>query len=173
MQRRIAVIGPESTGKSTLCEQLAEHYDTLWVPEYAREHLHNYGLRYTYDDLLHIARKQAELEDRIAMQAGEKIIFADTNMYVMKVWCEFVFDRCHHWILEEVVAREYDLLLLCDIDLPWEFQEMREYPEVEPRQRLFHMYKDIVINQHIPWAIISGTDRERLQSAINAVESLN
>src|ERR687889_372916 len=99
MTRRIVILGPESTGKSTLCQQLAKHYDTTWVPEYAREHLLKHGMSYTYDDLLSIARRQLAQEDEMAAAAPRGLIFVDTDMYVMKVWCEFVFGKCHQWIL--------------------------------------------------------------------------
>ena len=135
MLRRIVILGPESTGKSTLCTELATHYNTLWVPEYARQYLTENGLRYTYDDLLVIARKQLALEDEFAQKLNSGLLFIDTNMYVMKVWCEFVFGRCHQWILDRIAERPYDLYLLCNTDLPWEVQEMREYPDLETRER--------------------------------------
>jgi NadR type nicotinamide-nucleotide adenylyltransferase len=171
MPKRVAVIGPESTGKSTLCVGLADYYATSWVPEYAREYLSSHGLKYSYDDLLVIARTQIKIEDQIAA-ASSGLVFIDTNLYVMKVWCEFVYGKCHQWILNTIAQRSYDLYLLCNIDIPWEFQEMREYPDFESRQRLFHMYKDILVNQEVPWSVISGTKNARLESAIKAIKKL-
>ncbi|MBO9570849.1 MAG: AAA family ATPase [Chitinophagaceae bacterium] len=168
----MAIIGPESTGKSTLCTQLAEYYKTAWVPEYAREYLLKYGPSYTYDDLLCIAKKQLELEDLYAAKASHGLLFVDTEMYVMKIWCEFVFGKTHQWILDQIASRTYDLYLLCNIDLPWTRDELREYPDLKPRQQLFNMYKDNMINQHVPWKIIEGTEDERIKSAVNAVEQL-
>src|SRR5437868_419346 len=120
--KKIVIIGPESTGKSTLCEQLANHYNTLWCPEYAREYLLKHGMDYNYDDLLTIARGQVALEEKfveavanIERQSGQmeghlnadiaglsdsdtpRLLFIDTDMYVMKVWCEFVFGNCHQF----------------------------------------------------------------------------
>lgn len=172
MTRRIVISGPESTGKSTLCKQLAAHYNTAWVPEYAREHLHNNGTNYTYNDLLAIARRQLALEDEITASTKRGLIFVDTDMYVMKVWCEFVFGKCHQWILDRIAERKYALYLLCNIDLPWVADEFREYPHIEPRKKLFNMYKDNMINQHIPWKIISGNHEERFKSAVDAVNRL-
>ena len=100
------------------------------------------------------------------------LLFIDTDMYVLKVWCEFVFDKCHHWILNQVVERKYDLYLLCNIDLPWVADELREYPDLESRARLYHHYKDIMINQPVPWVDISGNYEERLQKAITAVDTI-
>lgn len=169
---RIAVIGPESTGKSTLCTRLAEHYDTAWVPEYARQFLLENGPTYTFDDLLTIAQRQLALEDKLAVNAKNNLLFADTEMYVMKIWCEFVFGKTHQWILDQIAARHYDLFLLCNIDLPWIKDEFREYPDIEPRIKLFNIYKDNMINQHIPWKIISGTDNQRLHDAVDAVDNI-
>jgi NadR type nicotinamide-nucleotide adenylyltransferase len=180
MLKKIVIIGPESTGKSTLCEQLAQHYDTLWCPEFAREYLLTNGTSYTYDDLLSIAKGQLAMEDEFtAMIDGSllttqrsKLLFIDTDMYVMKVWCEFVFGNCHRFILEQIVERKYDLYLLCNTDLPWVKDELREYPDLVSRQQLYHMYKDNMINQSVPWADISGGYEERLQKAIIAVDML-
>jgi NadR type nicotinamide-nucleotide adenylyltransferase len=179
--KRIVVIGPESTGKSTLCEELSQHFDAPWCPEFAREYLMSYGNTYSYDDLLTIAKGQLALEDEYAIlaekewreQQGQKtkspLLFIDTNMYVMKVWCEFVFGNCHSFIIEQIVERPYDLYLLCNTDLPWTKDELREYPDHETRQQLYLMYKDILVNQHVPWVNISGNDEERLQAALDGI----
>jgi NadR type nicotinamide-nucleotide adenylyltransferase len=179
--KKIAVIGPESTGKSTLCEQLAQHYQTEWCPEFAREYLLTHGMDYSYEDLLFIAKGQLAMEDeyielvksqRIQQQKQDSLLFIDTEMYVMKVWCEFVFGKCHSWILEQIVERKYDLYLLCNIDLPWTKDELREYPDLEPREKLYHIYKDIVINQPVPWVDISGETEERFEKAVAAIDRL-
>jgi NadR type nicotinamide-nucleotide adenylyltransferase len=170
--KKIVVIGPESTGKSTLCEQLAQHYNTVWCPEFAREYLLTHGMDYTYDDLLYIAKGQLAMEDEYVMQAGTGPLFIDTDMYVMKVWCEFVFNNCHPWILHQIVERRYDLYLLCNIDLPWVKDELREYPDLETREQLYNIYKDIMLNQSVPWVDIKGDTDERLQKAITAIDQL-
>jgi nicotinamide riboside kinase len=152
--QKIVVLGPESTGKSTLCAALAAHYQTIWTPEYARQYLSEHGTKYTYDDLLTIAKGQ----------------IVDTDMYVMKVWCEYVFNNCHHYILEQINQRSYDLYLLCDIDLPWTADEMREYPDAGPRIELFTLYKELLINQNTPWGIVSGVGAQRTANAIQLIE---
>jgi NadR type nicotinamide-nucleotide adenylyltransferase len=177
MQRpeRIVILGPESTGKSTLCEQLADRYGTLWVPEFAREYLTKHGMAYSYDDLLTIAKGQLRLEEeaeaRLLASNQSPLIFMDTNMYVMQVWCEFVFQKCHEWILEQIAKRPYDLYLLCNIDLPWVKDELREYPDLESRKRLYHMYRHVMICQNVPWVDISGSYDERLLQAIAAIDN--
>jgi len=188
MLKKVVVIGPEGTGKSTLCEKLAEHYHTNWCPEYARAYLLEYGTKYTYNDLLTIAKGQLALEEEYVqslvfsqksivtdsrLPANDyRLLFIDTDMYVMKVWCEFVFGKCHGWILEQLAKRKYDLYLLCHTDLPWVKDELREYPELETRKRLFGIYKNLMLQQSTPWVEISGQPEERLQTAIKAVDNL-
>jgi NadR type nicotinamide-nucleotide adenylyltransferase len=176
--KKIVAIGPESTGKSTLCEQLATHYKSRWVPEYARQFLVEHGMNYSYDDLLIIAKGQIELEDwgiqnRKDSETNNESIFIDTNMYVMKVWCEFVFNKCHQFIIDQIVNRDYDLYLLCNIDLPWSYDPLREYPDVKQRQILYRIYRDLLVNQTTPWMEISGGEHDRLQHAIDAIDMLH
>lgn len=170
--KKIAIIGPESTGKSTLSQQLAAHFRTVWCPEFARNYLLQHGTNYRFNDLLTIAKGQKALIESTAAQAKNGLWFTDTEMYVMKVWCEVVFDQCHTWILKEAALQQYDLYLLCNTDLPWVKDELREYPDLAMRQKLFKMYKDICINSGRPWALISGREEERLQQAIAAVQDI-
>ena len=180
MVKKIVVLGPESTGKSTLCKQLAAHYKTIWVEEYARAYLLKNGTKYTFENLLDIAKGQIaeeesgirnwEAQNNKLQTINHKPVFIDTDMHVMKVWCEFVFEKCHHWILNRIAERKYDLYLLCNIDLPWVKDELREYPDLVSRQKLYHHYKELLINQHVPWVEISGNYEERLKKAIEAVD---
>jgi len=181
--KKIVVIGPESTGKSTLCEKLAAHYNTLWVPEYAREYLEKHGTDYTYEDLLPIAKGQIELEEKLSNKLSVKTgkiydspftnhdspLFIDTDMYVMKVWAEYVFNNCHNWILNRIAERKYDLYLLCDVDLPWIEDKLREYPDAGIRKKLFFFYKELMTSQSTPWHIISGNYEQRLEHAIDVI----
>jgi NadR type nicotinamide-nucleotide adenylyltransferase len=173
--KKIVVIGPESTGKSTLCAELAAHFSTEWCPEYAREYLTTHGKQYVFEQLLTIAEKQLQQEDVYIQRASKKqkqLLFVDTDMYVMKVWSEYVFQKCHPFILEQIAEREYDLYLLCDVDLPWVSDELREYPDDGPRTELFYIYKDLLIHQHTPFVIINGDYKLRLERAIEAVNQL-
>ena len=147
---KVVVLGPESTGKSTLCAALADHYQCSWVPEFAREYLLKLGRPYNYDDLLIIARGQLQAEDEMTRQSENRFLFIDTDMYVMKVWCEFVFGKCHAFILDQIAERKYDLYLLCNTDLPWIKDELREYPDLENRKKLFRIYRDLMVNQQTP-----------------------
>lgn len=192
--KKIVVIGPESTGKSTLCEQLAQQFEMQWCPEFAREYLITNGKEYGFDDLLTIAKGQVALEEEYSSMVNSQwsmisqniyvnknsqraihhppLLFIDTDMYVMKVWNEYVFGKCHQFILDEIVSRKYDLYLLCNVDLPWVKDELREYPDEGPRKELFSIYKDLLINQQTSWVEISGGYDERLQKAIDAVNKI-
>jgi NadR type nicotinamide-nucleotide adenylyltransferase len=178
--KKFVVIGPESTGKSTLCSQLAAHYHTGWVPEYAREYLEKNGMDYSYDDLLTIAKGQVELEESFnnpltthhspLTSHPSPLLFIDTDMHVMKVWCEYVFNKCHNWVLNRIAERHYDGYLLCNVDLPWVKDSLREYPDLENRKKLYYFYKDLMVNQCVPWIDIHGNYDERLERAINFIE---
>ena len=170
--RKVVVIGPESTGKSTLCQQLADHYSTIWCPEYAREYLLKNGMNYTGEDLAAIAVGHVGLQKELEAGARNNIYFIDTDMYVMKVWYEVAFGKCPSWILKAIAQTEYDLYLLCNTDLPWEKDELREYPDLAFRQKLFKMYRDIMINSGVPWVEISGTNEQRLRIAIRGVDTI-
>ena len=187
---KIVILGPESTGKSTLCKQLSAHYNTLWCPEYAREYLDNNGTAYSFPDLLTIAKGQLALEYKIerevlqnnlqpglapsipGQQEGRQLFFIDTDQQVMKVWCEYVFNDCHSWILRQIAERTCHLYLLCKPDLPWVQDALREYPNEKPRIELYHIYKDMMVNQPVTWADIAGTFENRLEMAINAVDQM-
>jgi len=172
MIKKIVIIGPESTGKSTLCTQLAAYYKTVWVQEYAREYLLATSTAYTFSNLLTVAKGQVAQEEHAIKNSAAGPIFIDTDMYVMKVWCEFVFNDCHHWILNKIVERKYDLYLLCNVDMPWVKDELREYPDLVTREKLYHHYKDIMVNQQVPWVSISGDYEVRLRQAITAVNAI-
>ena len=180
---KVVVIGPESTGKSSLCQLLSKHYDTIWCPEFAREYLLKHGTNYTYKDLLTIAKGQIALEDEYLIKARKNweiknsrlknpLLFVDTDMNVMKVWCEYVFGKCHTYIVNKITERKCNLYLLCNIDLPWVKDELREYPDLQSRKELFYIYKDILINQDVPWTLISGNYEERLQIAIKSIDGM-
>ena len=123
------------------------------------EYLQTHGTNYTYDTLLTLprpgclARKKniCLKQHKNSRNTDSPLLFIDTDMYVMKVWCEFVFGKCHSWILNQIINRKYDLYLLCNVDLPWVKDDLREYPgPCKKRKTIPHIYKDIMINQAVP-----------------------
>ena len=172
MPKRILILGPESTGKSTLAEMLAQHYAEPWVPEVAREYLEKLDRPYTYEDLLLIGKKQLSLEDELAATA-KHFLFCDTDLRVIQVWSQHRYGKVDPWVLEEIARRTYDLILLCAPDLPWQEDPLREHPELEMRQHFFEFYQQLSEASGFPWALISGDTAERQSTAIQAVDSLN
>ena len=167
MIRRIAITGPESTGKSMLAEQLAAHYHTVWVPEYAREYLELLGEPYEERDILSIARGQL-LSETSKQILAKNFLFCDTELLVTKIWSEVKYGRCHPWIPENIVKHHYDLYLLCDIDLPWEYDPLREHPD--QRQYLFDLYYNELKIRNYPFDVVRGTGPDRLKNALKIIE---
>lgn len=175
MIKKIAIIGPESTGKTTLCHQLARHFKTSYVPEFAREHLDKHGSGYSYEDLYTIALGQINAEEdqiQTILSNSSQLLFIDTDLNVIKIWSEFVFNKCDNRILTAIANAEYDLYFLCDIDQPWSYDHLRENADPETRDKIFHYYKETLCSQHIPWVSISGDYPLRLETAIRAIEQL-
>lgn len=170
--RKIVVIGPESTGKSTLCAGLAESLQTIWIPEFARQYLLDLGRDYIENDLLKIASGQISAEE-VAMKMASNYLVCDTDLYVLKVWAESKYGRCHKTILETIAARPYDLYLLTYIDIDWEDDPLREHGLPEERHYFYNQYRDIVINSGVPWVDIRGSQEQRLADALTAVHKLH
>lgn len=165
--QKIVVIGPESTGKSTLSAALATHLQTVWVDEYARSYLEQQNNAYGYEDLLAIAKGQLASEDRLSATAN-RFLLCDTDLYVLMVWCHHRFGKVHPFILEEIARRQYDAYILCQTDIPWTPDPQREYPDHNERLYFYHIYKDIVINSGRPFIIIGGNEQQRLEQALSS-----
>lgn len=169
LPKKIAITGPESTGKSWLTEKLANYYQTIWVPEFAREYLEKYGLKYSIDDLEKIA--EGQLNNTLHAEKGSsKIIFCDTELVVLKIWSEVVFNKCPAFIVEMLSQQQFDLYLLCYPDLLWEFHPMRENPD--NREYLFSLYEKELKRYNFNYRIVKGSGDERLQNAITFVEEI-
>lgn len=167
MIKRIAITGPESTGKSQLAEELAKYYQTLWVPEYAREYLEKINRPYNYNDVLQIAKHQLD-EENIAAEKANKILFCDTDFTVTKIWCDFKYKQCHDWINEQFLTHKYNLYLLCSTDLPWTFDPQRENPN--EREELFQIYLKTLRDINFPYRIVDGIGETRLKNAIKIID---
>jgi NadR type nicotinamide-nucleotide adenylyltransferase len=169
MVLKIATTGPESTGKTTLCQQLAQHYGTVWVPEFARGYLGSLGRAYVEDDLLEIALGQARAESE-ALPFAQRLLFCDTDFVVLKIWSEHKYGHCHPRIEEMAQRPDHALHLLCAPDLPWAFDPLRENPL--DRELLFGKYLAALRGLRKPFALVSGEGGGRLASAIRALGPL-
>jgi NadR type nicotinamide-nucleotide adenylyltransferase len=165
---RIVITGPECTGKSTLAAQLAVHYNTTFIPEYAREYIENLGRPYTYDDVVRIAERQIREEGEFEKKASE-LLFYDTYLIITKVWFDVVYKRRPDWIDSVLQQQHIHLFLLCDTDIPWHPDRVRENGGAM-RNKLFRIYRQEIEKFGFPYAIISGKGEKRLQSGIQAVE---
>lgn len=166
--KRIAIIGPESTGKSTLACDLASHFNTTWVPEYSREYLATIDREYNYDDVLNIAQGQLGNENRLALFA-DNYLFVDTELIINKVWCEHKWNTCHQWILDRLQDHHYDLYLLTYFDIPWVYDPLRENPDI--REELFEVYRQQLEIYGANWQVIKGLGEERFRNALVAIET--
>lgn len=164
---KIAITGPESTGKSMLANQLADHFQTVFVPEFARIHLLKSNGNYTYDDILEIAQGQVASE-KVLQTIANRLLFSDTELLVTKIWCEVKYNKCHPWIMEQINLQDFGLYLLADIDLPWEPDPLREHPD--RRSELFDQYLGNLRKYNFNYKIVSGTGEKRLKNAIEAVD---
>jgi nicotinamide riboside kinase len=169
---RIVVIGPESTGKSTLSADLAQALGTVWRPETARAYLDVIDRPYEETDLLAIARVQQE-EERVLINHAARWIILDTDCHVLRVWSESRYGRCHPEILTTVASARPSLYLLTDIDLPWEPDPQREHPDPADRRRFWHQYRQAAIDSGVPWSPIAGDRQQRLTTALAAIETLS
>ncbi len=164
---RVAVVGPESTGKTTLCEQLASHYGVAWVPEYAREYLDRLGRPCTADDILVIAREQHRREQEMAARGG-KVLFSDTESLVTAIWFTDKFGLPPPWFDEVLSSHAHDLYLLTAPDLPWQADPLREDPH--RLDYLFGLYRNALNTRRLSYRVIRGTGHERFASAMKAVD---
>lgn len=169
MLKRIAITGPESTGKSWLAEQLALKFRTQYVPEYAREYLLENGLKYDIRDVEAIAKGQLEREELIAAET-DHLLFCDTDLLIPKIWCEVVFGTCPVWIEEQFKNHLYDLNLLCFPDIPWEYDPMRENPD--NREEIFNLYEKALKEAGFPYYVVKGLGGDRLENALTFVKEI-
>lgn len=167
--KRICVTGPECTGKSDLSRFLAEHYKTSWVQEYARAYLEKLGHPYQQSDLTKIAHGQLRMEDEWLSEA-KHLLICDTNLVTIKIWSDFKFGNTDEEILRQMDAHQYDLYLLCYIDVPWENDPQREHPD--KREHFWQVYKNEVTKTGVPFEEIGGDRNTRRQKAIAAIDRL-
>ncbi len=166
MLKRIAITGPESTGKSWLSAALAARFSEPWVREQARDYLNRQQGIYDFDDILTIGQQQLREEERLATGA-EEWLFCDTDFLVLRIWSLVKYGKSHPWIDAMVAEHPYHHYLLCKPDLPWEEDPLREHPHL--REQLFGMYLRELEERGLPFSVVSGTGDARLMSALNAL----
>ena len=171
---KVVLFGPESTGKTTLSRQLARHYNSVWVPEYAREYLQNKwnNERKTCEpeDLLPIAKGQMKLENKLAKKT-ETVLICDTDLLETKVYSEAYYVGSCDPILEKyALQNQYDLYFLTYIDTPWVEDDLRDKPN--ERLRMFKAFEKELIKQKRPYVLLKGDKKTRLNEAIKHIDKL-
>jgi len=171
---KIVLYGPESTGKTTLAKQLAKHYHTVWVPEYAREYLQKKWDETkeicTLEDLIPIAKGQIASENRLAKLAN-KVLICDTDLLVTKVYSEAYFDGyCDPLLGKYALGNAYDLYFLTSIDVPWVKDDLRDRPQ--ERLLMFNLFQTTLKKYQRTFSILEGNQEERLQKAVTEIDKL-
>jgi len=147
---------------------LADYYNTVYVPEYARDYVEKLQCNYQYSDVVHIAKKQVELEQEL-LERASRILFYDTFLIITRIWLQVVYQEVPSWIDDYIRQGDWDLFLLCKYDIPWEDDPVRENPG-EKRIKLFDMYYQEIEKLGIPCKVITGIGEERYLNALKAVQ---
>ena len=171
---KVVLFGPESTGKTTLSRHLARYYNSVWVPEYARDYLQKKwnDERKTCEpkDLLPIAEGQMKLENELA-QKTNSVLICDTDLLETKVYSEtYYLGSCSPILEKYSLQNSYDLYFLTYIDTPWEADDLRDKPE--HRQEMFEAFQNTLIRYNRPYVILKGDKKTRLETAVNHIDKL-
>lgn len=169
--KRIIITGPESTGKTNLAKQLASHYNTVFLPEYARTYIGNLNRPYRYEDVVLIAKMQIENEKKTFKKANN-FLFIDTGLIITKVWFQEVYNKYPNWLDVAIRNSLPELYLVCDYDLAWVKDSVRENGSIEKRAYLMGRYIKEIENFGVKYHIISGRGLIRLQKAVSCVDKL-
>jgi len=167
---KIAVVGPESTGKSTMANFLAQYLNTICVPEYSRYYCQNLNKQYTLQDEVNMYYGQIALEDALLPKTNNGILLCDTTILTVKIWSDYLFANTPSEVTEEIKTRKYDFYLLMDIDLPWEDDPLRDFPN--EREHFMEIWKKELSTLQANYAVISGLGNQRLENGLKIVQKL-
>ena len=162
---KIIITGPESSGKTTLCEQLSNHFNIPFTKEFARSYIDNLDRIYMIGDLLSIGKEQLKSE------LNSQLL--DTDLITIKIWSEYKYGRCDKWILDQIEKQKTEkrFYLLCKPDIAWQADKQRENPN--DREELFEIYKQQLNDLGHKYFIVKGEDRtENSISKISSITSL-
>lgn len=171
---KIALFGPESTGKSTLAKALAAEYQTQWVPEFMRTYLQEKWDKHqeicTEEDIMPIAKGQLEWENSKAEKA-KQYLFCDTNLLQNWVYAKVYFEHYHNPVLEKCIQQHrYQLYILCDIDVPWQADDLRDKPH--EREKMFAIFAQALTKRNLPYIKVNGSLENRIAQCKTALQKL-
>ncbi|NOZ48293.1 MAG: ATP-binding protein [Chlorobi bacterium] len=167
--KKVAIIGSESTGKTELASYLSEKFNTIYIPEIAREYIEKLNRAYQYTDVVNIALKQIEAMPKYITKANN-ILFFDTDLIITKIWLKHVFSYMPEWMDKKIKEQQIDLYLLCNNDIEWKYDPVRENPQL--REYLFYLYKNELENFNFNYKIVAGTGEKRKLNAFKSVKGL-
>jgi len=165
---KIAIVGPESTGKSTLSKWLADHYQTICVPEFARGYCENLTADCTWQDEINMFYGQLALEEELLPKAN-KLLICDTTFITVKIWSDQLFGSSPQEVLDELPKHPYDFYLLLDIDTPWQDDPLRNFPTM--REHFMQVWHRELKALNANYTVISGTGQERFENAVKAIDA--
>ncbi|GAC1307846.1 MAG: hypothetical protein NVSMB24_20580 [Mucilaginibacter sp.] len=165
--KKIAIVGPESTGKSTMSAYLANHYNTVWVPEFAREYCEKLTAQPTWQDEINMFHGQLALEKELLPKAN-RLLICDTTFITVKIWSDQTFGRSPQEVLDELPKHPYDLYLLLSIDLPWQEDPLRDFPHM--REHFMAVWHKELQALNAWYHVITGTGSDRYASAVKAID---
>ncbi len=167
--KKIIVTGPESSGKTTLFKQITSFYKIRGVNEYAREYIGNLNREYKYFDILQIAKKQFENEQKLS-STNPQFLIADTDLLTLEIWCEFKYKKCHSFILDTLRNHLPNFYILCYPDIPWEFDPQRENPK--DRIDLFNIYESKIKALGVDYHIVKGNEQNRFELSKTIINNI-
>ncbi|MDO4229925.1 MAG: ATP-binding protein [Capnocytophaga sp.] len=161
---KVAFVGPESTGKTTISRALAEKYKTEWVPEFMRTYLQQKWDKKrelcVWDDLPPIAHGQMIAENKLIKKA-KKFIFCDTNLLELMIYSYIYYGKCDPRIEKYALENQYDFIFLTNIDVPWVADDLRDKPN--EREFMFEQFQQMLDKYRIPYIILEGNHDMRMQ----------
>ena len=169
MSKKIVITGPESSGKTTLANLLAEEYDATIVIEFAREYLEQLDRPYELEDVLKMGKEQLRLES----EAEGDLVFLDTDLSVYGVWIKEKYKLEIDWIEAHLKDSKNKVYLLCDVDIDWEEDPLREHPTMGDRKRLFEAYKNLLEKHQVSFQVISGNIPSRIKKCKEIIDTSN
>ena len=177
---RIAVYGPESTGKTELATKLAAHFRAPLVAEYARERWDQQGAL-TLEDMLPVAQEQWRREDEAVRQmcnvlryTPPQLVICDTDALTTMLWSDLLYGTTPDELRRgaEERCRNYALYLLLDIDVPFAPDPQRCFPNPADREQAMKVWRGALERRHLPYELIRGNWAERERAAIRAIEGV-